>query len=313
MLQFKNILVVSSSEERDRNALELGLELAGRSGGKLTVANAVRLSPHPERFRGGSSDGFRDVLSRAADDGLQEIVQDLPDLQSAIKTRVLLGPPAMEMVREVMRSGHDLVIKTAGGSGSLTDRLLGSVDMRLLRWCPCPVWIVKGEEGPEPGRILAAVDPSREERPNPELNRKILEISVDLARSRDADLHVLHAWAAWGESLMRSRLSSEEMETYVEATRTHAVEALSDLLRPFEDQILPSQWHLIEGEPEDAIGGFIKANEVGLVVMGTVGRTGIPGFVMGNTAEAILERVECSVLAVKPEGFQTPVELDETD
>jgi len=41
--------------------------------------------------------------------------------------------------------------------------------------------------------------------------------------------------------------------------------------------------------------------------MGTVGRTGIQGFFIGNTAEEILNQVECSVLAVKPPGFQTPV------
>lgn len=32
---------------------------------------------------------------------------------------------------------------------------------------------------------------------------------------------------------------------------------------------------------------------------------------MGNTAETILSRVECSVLAVKPGGFVSPVNVDE--
>jgi len=41
--------------------------------------------------------------------------------------------------------------------------------------------------------------------------------------------------------------------------------------------------------------------------MGTVGRVGIPGFFIGNTAEEILKRVECSVLAIKPAGFVSPV------
>jgi nucleotide-binding universal stress UspA family protein len=41
--------------------------------------------------------------------------------------------------------------------------------------------------------------------------------------------------------------------------------------------------------------------------MGTVARTGISGFVMGNTAETILSQIDCSVLAIKPPGFETPV------
>jgi nucleotide-binding universal stress UspA family protein len=48
-----------------------------------------------------------------------------------------------------------------------------------------------------------------------------------------------------------------------------------------------------------------------LIIMGTVARTGIPGFLMGNTAETILNRIECSVLAIKPAGFVTPVTLED--
>ena len=44
--------------------------------------------------------------------------------------------------------------------------------------------------------------------------------------------------------------------------------------------------------------------------MGTVARTGVPGFIMGNTAETMLQQIDCWVLAVKPEGFLTPVTLD---
>jgi nucleotide-binding universal stress UspA family protein len=45
--------------------------------------------------------------------------------------------------------------------------------------------------------------------------------------------------------------------------------------------------------------------------MGTVARTGISGFLMGNTAETILNQIDCSVLAIKPPDFQTPVTLQD--
>ena len=48
-----------------------------------------------------------------------------------------------------------------------------------------------------------------------------------------------------------------------------------------------------------------------LVVMGAVARTGISGLIIGNTAEAILDQLTCSVLAIKPAGFKTPVKFDE--
>jgi len=52
---------------------------------------------------------------------------------------------------------------------------------------------------------------------------------------------------------------------------------------------------------------------VDLIVMGTVGRTGIPGLFIGNTAETVLRQVDCSVLTVKPWGFVTPVRPDQTN
>ena len=39
--------------------------------------------------------------------------------------------------------------------------------------------------------------------------------------------------------------------------------------------------------------------------MGTVGRLGIPGLFIGNTAEEIFQTTKCSVLAVKPDGFKS--------
>jgi nucleotide-binding universal stress UspA family protein len=42
---------------------------------------------------------------------------------------------------------------------------------------------------------------------------------------------------------------------------------------------------------------LVQANALDLLVMGTVGRTGVPGLLIGNTAERVLSKVECSVLA----------------
>ena len=67
--------------------------------------------------------------------------------------------------------------------------------------------------------------------------------------------------------------------------------------------------HLLQGDAKQAIPEVVKKLGVELVVMGTVARTGIPGFVIGNTAESILNQLECSVLALKPEGFVSPITL----
>ncbi|MDF5010076.1 universal stress protein, partial [Vibrio parahaemolyticus] len=42
--------------------------------------------------------------------------------------------------------------------------------------------------------------------------------------------------------------------------------------------------------------------------MGTLARTGISGYVIGNTAENILQSINCSLVALKPDGFVSPIQ-----
>ncbi len=59
-------------------------------------------------------------------------------------------------------------------------------------------------------------------------------------------------------------------------------------------------------------GGLIaKRIEADLIVMGTVARTGVPGLIMGNSAETILSQIDCSVLAIKPPGFVSPIRAED--
>ena len=69
------------------------------------------------------------------------------------------------------------------------------------------------------------------------------------------------------------------------------------------------QLHLLKGDPRHELPRIARELDVELIVMGTLGRIGIPGFFMGNTAETILEQIDCSVLVIKPPGFQSPVSL----
>jgi nucleotide-binding universal stress UspA family protein len=49
----------------------------------------------------------------------------------------------------------------------------------------------------------------------------------------------------------------------------------------------------------------VAAKQIDLLVTGTIGRTGIPGFFIGNAAETVLQKVDCLVPAIKPDGFRT--------
>ena len=67
---------------------------------------------------------------------------------------------------------------------------------------------------------------------------------------------------------------------------------------------------MMQGYAGDVIPMLTAKFQIDLVVMGTVSRTDIGGLFIGSTAETIISRLECSILAVKPPAFQTPIALE---
>jgi len=311
MKRFQKTLVIFDSEARDGTALHLAFLLAQHSGGTLTVAHMIPPLPQDVPYDLTGMDDLNQVLLEAAQSSLDSAVEKLPDSDVPIDTRVLRGHTAMEVTRAVLADGYDMVVKGTGTGNKRRGPFLDSVDMRLLRKCPCPVWLVKPGVHEELHRIVAAVDPTNTEVDHQELNESIIELGLSMAETAGAEFHVLHAWTPWGKSLLRHKIRSEEFDGYTLQVRTRAAKAFQELLRPYDDVIPLINRHLLEGEPEEVVPEFVHDKEVDVVLMGTVGRTGVPGFLIGNTAEMILGQVESSVLAVKPRGFVTPVELEE--
>lgn len=101
----------------------------------------------------------------------------------------------------------------------------------------------------------------------------------------------------------------------VDLLHKKALTLLGDMLRErigsdAYDYLSP-RFHLPKGSAKKMIPALAATLKADLVVMGTVARTGIAGFFIGNTAETILNQLSSSVLAIKPPEFMTPVSLDE--
>ena len=326
MKRFKRILCVVEPRQTAETVLERAVSLAQNNQATLTV---VSVAPRVTAGIGMPDGGpiSLELQKAAIADSRQQLENAVAPFQSqvTIDVKVLMGTAFLEIIREVLRHGHDLVMKVPEDPAWL-ERLFGSDDMHLLRKCPCPVWLVKHSSSKSYRRILAAVDVDADH-PGPELtirhklNNKILELAVSLALSDFAELHVAQACEAVSESTMRGAFlhrSDAEVTAHIEQVRELHDAGLDDLLDDVikhqgKDavQFLSPSKHLIKGMPQKEIPRLAKSLEVDLVVMGTVARTGVAGFFIGNTAEAILEQIDCSVLAVKPEGFETPVSLED--
>ena len=182
---------------------------------------------------------------------------------------------------------------------------------------PRPVWIIKSTEQKHYRRILAAVDQDPEDAVKDVLNRQILEMSTSLALAEGSELHIVHVWQLLAESLLRSPrtgVSEAEVDAAVAEEASKRKRWLDNLVNTYgtkadKDAVdyLEPQLHVIKGGAKHIVPATARELDVDLIVMGTVARTGIAGFFMGNTAESILTQLDCSVLTVKPPGFISPV------
>lgn len=225
---------------------------------------------------------------------------------------MLEGKTFVAVIRAVLHRGHDLVLYPDDETTSLHSALFGSTATHLLRKCPCPVWVLKPSTGSEDGRfrrVLAAINAGTDSPSEQELNTKILELATSLARREGAETHVVHCWAVYGESLLasRGRMTPEELDEYRTQTLNTHRDALEGALGRFVAEGHDIRTHLRKGDPGLMIPELAETLPADVVVMGTVARTGINGVFIGNTAEHVLQRIGCSVMAVKPDGFASPV------
>jgi nucleotide-binding universal stress UspA family protein len=224
-------------------------------------------------------------------------------------TAVLVGIPFIELIRAVLRNQHDILIKDLVHDEGAMTPAIGSTDMHLLRKCPSPVWLVKQTSSGRFTRALAAVDPEPGDDVRNALNAKVLELATSLARSEGCELHVVRAWDAMGEEFCAGESGADEYEKYMERIRTVRVKTATEFIGRFQSGCDQFDVRHVMGTPEVVIPSIAEQENVDLVIMGTIARTGIAGLLIGRTAEAVFRQVRCSVLAVKPEGFVSPVTL----
>lgn len=315
MKRFKNILLVTSERPGERATMARAAALVKRNNARLTLVEVVEQIPREMQslIAVAPPQDLMKLITGERLERLEELEAPLRDQGIRVSAAVLSGTPFLEIIRQVIRRKHDLVILTTAGKGGLKERLLGSTSLHLLRKCPCPVWVMRPTRSTRYRRILAAVDPDPDPSADPErngLNVKILDLATSLARIEESRLSVVHVWRLPGEGFYRSDRSgvtSKEIKVMLAGAEEASRQRVEELLGGYAIDDIRHDTHLLQGDAGDRIPELARELKTDLLVMGTVCRTGVPGFFIGNTAEKVLQQIDCSLLAVKPEGFETPV------
>ncbi len=314
MKRFRRILVYAGGTDGGRSGLRRATQLAQLNSAELTVVDVLPELPESMHWL-----QELDPLEELEVTACNEAMQQLEDLCAGIvpsdlniTTKILSGKPFIEIIREVLKGRYDLVIKTAEQPHGVGQRIFGTTALRLLRKCPCPVWIVKPDSDNRFERILAAVDVSTTGEDERRMNHDIIDIAASLANMEKADLHVATSGQLWMEAWLErtDKFTVVDMSRIARERTQRAEHELSQLVRNVTDSTNIME-HVVNGSAEVTIPKLVAELHIDLIVMGTVGRAGLSGLVMGNTSEQILDRVDSAVLALKPPGFVTPVQLND--
>lgn len=311
MNQFRRILVYAESGNAD--ALKRVVDLAERNRADLTICDVIDSPP--------VQSGQRELVARLNALSWQLALERLRALAAPYRSRisldyvVLSGIPFLAVTEQVVRQGFDLVVHICDGNSSVCGDGLSSTGMHLIRKCPCAVWVENPGIHSGSANLVLSVDRDFHESRNPAetLARELAQMATIVA-SAGSTLHVVHAWKPFAESLLQLEdacLTLHEAEIYLDSLERDYRQWMAGLTECLSSAApgLTIHPHLVRGAVAPAIEQVVRETDAGLILMGTVGTSDIPGVLIGPNAEAILQTTETPVLALKPRGFSTPLQF----
>jgi len=318
MTRLKHLLLVSQTVENEQALFDWTLELAARHHAKVTV---LRVLPEVDV---GLMAWFKEVVpEELMERETQGVFQSFKDWESqanqadiTLETKVEFGKVFYQAILQVLKEPVDLIIKqTDEEIKDLSSHIFGSHDLHLLRKCPCPVLLHKQGANLPFKNVMASIDIDIEDESlqADDFNQAILGLSVQVAKMNQANLKVVHAWQADAENLVHywnSDLSDADLFEFTESVRRQHANALEYDIETSRNAFPNLEVIMPKGRAVEAIPLVVEQNQVDLLVMGTLGRNGLPGIIIGNTSESILEKVSCSVLALKPNNFVSPISIN---
>ncbi len=201
---------------------------------------------------------------------LDDLAGILRDRGLEVETKVLLGKTSTEIIREVLRNRHDLVMRVAKGSDSRRKGTFGTTGSRLLRECPCTVHLVTSAHS-KPTHVLACVDTAIDNADGAKLNEEILDLARIVSNRHSARLSIVHAWTIDSEPLLDGRMPRGEFEQMKRSREEHDEGLLKQFLQPHGCSTHDDHVYMLKGSAMDVIPSFAKSENVDLVVMGTIG------------------------------------------
>ncbi len=315
MSTIKRILIAIDAETNECIAIQKGLALASAHRAEVFVFAVLKdfdvlAASFSEMI---SKEEFHQNLINYYNLQITKLVNDNNPHNIDVSVELVTGIPYIEIIRKAFSINADIILHSSKQEeqGRL---FFSSSDWRLIRKSPIPVWIIKNKQHHIPKQIMAAID-VMDSSATKSLNKNILELAAEITYYSSSHLTVFSAWDLLGEEMLRHSpflsTTQRQLDNALMNVSTAVQEKHNELkLWLSKNTKLDGKkitWLLEKGDARKLIPTFVNDHNIGLLIMGTVNRTGISGLLIGNTAETILSKIQCSVITMKPPMFKSPV------
>jgi universal stress protein E len=309
-MNFQKILAVIDGNLEQQKSLARAIEISQKTGASITAF--LTIYDFSYEMTTMLSMDERENMRQAVVDERTEwlsnlLTSDFSQTGCTIDIKVVWhNRPYESIIYEVIEKGYDLIVKGTQQHGVLKSVIFTPTDWHIMRKAPVPVLLVKEHDWPIGGQILAAVNVGVDIAEHQSLNEKITFHALQFAKLLKSDVHLVNSYPGTPTNIV-IEIPEFDPTQYNQNVRQHHVDAMyKHASRHHIDQ---QRCHIEEGLPEDVIPKYAEQLDAELVVLGTVGRQGISAALIGNTAEHVIDKLDCDVLAIKPEGFVSPIRL----
>ena len=283
MGKYRKILVAIDGSESSKNALKQAIKLAYDEKCWITVVSVV--PPYEGELELVGVKNIRAAIRKPCEDALVEAEKISETEGRSIKTVCEEGEPHERIVDLADAENCDLIIMGRRGLRRLERVLVGSVTARVIGYTHKDVLVVPRDTTIDRQRILIATDGSK-------YSKTAIEKAIDFAKSYGGELKVISVVDVPPEFYAESPKTVDEMikkaKGYVE-----------DVKKQAEAEGVKAEQFIREGESYQVITNIEREQNVGTIVMGSHGRTGLKRLLMGSVTEKVIGHSPCPVLIVK--------------
>lgn len=282
---------IDFSEGADLGVLR-ALRIAHQHGAKLHAVHVVETLPIEGILN--PALGHREEIENALAARLKKIVDEsgLSFPAANLSSELRIGRPVEEMLGAAEDFDADVTVVGYRGKGLLARTLLGSVAAALVRQSTRPLMVARDWGDDAPKRVLAAVDLDAD-------SKDVLQTAANWAKRANAELHVLYAWEIAGLADYHTAMPNIPARDLDMEVMDDSRKRLESIVNEALGEGHGASLHVRPGTAAYEVVFAAERDKYSLVVIGSHGRRGFSKFLLGNTAERVIERAPCSVLVLR--------------